>query len=707
MAEPEKHRMGALEAIEAMRQLCAALAADGARLLSHFTSLRPVLRLASLGRATALLIKIILAGAVLACLLMTSAILWALYQVPFDGWSRTDAPSILVEAANGEPLGRVGPLGDAVRRQDIPDHVVNAVLSIEDRRFYTHWGVDLSGIARALRANWRAGTIVEGGSTISQQLAKMQLVGAERNLKRKLREALLALWFDFRLGKDEILTRYLNSVYLGAGAHGMSAAARIYFDKELSQLTLAESAMMAGLIQAPSRYDPVRNLEAAHRRAAIVVDAMLNTGAVDKKAAARAKAEPAKLKLSPKAVLSESWFADWIAKHELPRTAVPVKRAMRVHTTLQQQLQQLAEEIVTDVLAHSGAALGVSQAALVAMRPDGSVVAMVGGRDYHQSQFNRAVDARRQPGSLFKLFVFYAALRSGYSAHDTIDASPIEVGRWRPKNYGGRRFGRMTLSRAFAQSVNSAAIRLGVTVGLDKVVAAARDLGLDTPLSRVPSMALGTSEVSLLDLTGVFASVRSGRKLKPWGITSFGVEGAGLRSLGAPSLPAEALAHYAELTQLLRDVVERGTGRAAALEDGSVVGKTGTSQDYRDAWFIGFSNALVVGVWVGNDDRAPMKGVTGGSLPAEIWKRFVIAATSKLDQLPEAVAANVAETASQVTPQIQCDQRACAAVYASFRPSDCTYRSRRGARKLCERGTRRSATSDSADRAATNRSWDR
>jgi penicillin-binding protein 1A len=335
--------------------------------------------------------------------------------------------------------------------------------------------------------------IVEGGSTITQQLAKMEIVGAERNMNRKLREAFIAIWLELRIEKDEILTRYLNTAYLGAGTYGMSAAARMYFDKSLAELTLPEAALLAGLLQAPSKYNPVRNLNAAHTRAARVIDAMLDAGVINAAAARKAKAEPAMLNLSPRTAQAGSWFADWIAKHEVPKMAGSVKRALRVRTTLQPELQRLAERIVGEALARPEEARGAGQAALVAMRPDGAVVAMVGGRDYDESQFNRAVDASRQPGSAFKLFVYYAALRKGYSAEDKIDASPIEIHGWRPENYGRHRFRRMTLPKAFAQSVNSAAVRLSETVGLDEVVVAARDLGLDAALTKVPSMALGTN----------------------------------------------------------------------------------------------------------------------------------------------------------------------------------------------------------------------
>jgi penicillin-binding protein 1A len=641
------------------------------------------------GRVVPALIRTTARALVVSALVLATAMLWALYYVPLEGRAGIDGPSLLVEAADGQPLGRVGALGDAVARQDFPDRLVQAVLSIEDRRFYSHWGIDLWGVGRAFHSNWTAGGIVEGGSTITQQLAKMQIVGPERSMQRKVREALTAVWMDFRLGKDEILTRYLNSVYLGAGAYGMSAAARMYFDKGLPDLTLAEAALLAGLIQAPSRYDPVRHLGAAQRRAAFVIDAMAETGAIDAKSARQAKAAPATLKPSARTAQAGSWFADWIAKHELPKLAGATKRAMRIRTTLRPELQQVAEKIVNETLDGVGAARGATQAALVAMRPDGSVVAMVGGRDYTDSQFNRAVDAKRQPGSAFKLFVYYAALRKGYALDATIDASPVEVGRWRPENADGRQYGDITLSEAFSQSVNSAAVRLSMKVGLDEVVAAARELGLEAPLAKVPSMALGTNEVSLIDITRAFASVRAGRpKFEPWGIAAFGAEGSGLRLLGPPKGPEEGLSYQQALTTLLQGVVEHGTGRGATLEGDSAAGKTGTSQDYRDAWFIGFNKALVVGVWVGNDDRTPMRGVTGGSLPVQIWKRFVAAATPLADRLNERAPASISTAIAQTAaspPGGTCDQTACATAYDSFRPSDCTYQPHAGSRRICEK----------------------
>lgn len=708
-----------------LSQLFAALAAErpdiSGRISGRIAPMRAML--SPLRRMIVPLIKVVVVATAVTFMVLAGAMLWVLYDTPLIARAPVQSPPLLVEAANGEPLGRVGQLGDALTRKDFPDVLVNAVVSIEDRRFFSHSGVDLRGVARAVFANWVAGGVVEGGSTITQQLAKMQVVGSERSFSRKFREAFTAVWTELRLDKDEILTRYLNTVYLGAGMQGMSAAARMYFDKSVGEVTLPEAALLAGLIQAPSRYNPVRDLDAAHQRASTVIDAMLDAGAIDKAAADKAKAEPAVLKLSPRTARAGSWYADWIAKYEVPKTAGAVQRALRVRTTLQPEVQKLAEQAIEETLADPEAARGASQAALVAMRPDGAVVAMVGGRNYEESQFNRAVDAMRQPGSTFKLFVYYAALRAGYGLDDRIDASPVEVAGWQPENYEGHQYGRMTLARAFAQSVNSAAVRLGSTVGLDKVVDAARDLGLDAPLNKVPAMALGTNEVSLLDITGAFASVRAARaKLEPWGIAAFGPEGKGLRELGPPAAATQELPYHRELTRLLEQVVESGTGRAAALDEGKVAGKTGTSQDYRDAWFIGFNQALVVGVWVGNDDRKPMAGVTGGSLPAQIWKRFVSGATPLVARSPEPALSQTAPVAAELTTAStgepapaaapQCDQRACASEYTSFRASDCTYQPVAGGpRRLCEKGNgtevtqalERGGASTTSTRAACDR----
>jgi penicillin-binding protein 1A len=629
--------------------------------------------------------------AVLGVLVFAGAMVWAVHDLPperpvADG----NAPSLILEASNGASLGRVGPLRmpDAART-DFPDLLVKAVISIEDRHFYTHWGVDPQGIARALNRNVAAGTIVEGGSTITQQLVKLRILGRERTFGRKMREALVAIWIDRHRTKDEILTEYLNSVYLGNGVYGRSAAARLYFDKGLSELTLPEAAMLAGLIRSPSRSNPVQNVDAARARAAKVIDAMRETGAIDGQAAEDAKANPATPNLSQAALRAGSWFADWIAG-EAAGVAGSDSVSMRLRTTVDPGLQQLAEQAVAGVLDGEGARRHASQAALVAMRRDGAVVAMVGGRDYQTSQFNRAVNAQRQPGSAFKLFVYFAALRNGLSPDDTVDARPLEIKGWEPENYAGRHYGRMPLSEAFAQSVNTAAVRLAQQVGLKQVIAAARDLGVTSPLPAVPSLPLGTADMNLLELTAAYGAVAAGKMpIKPWGISGLGVEGQSrLQSMGAPIVETRPLQQYrGPLIALLEGVVRNGTGRAAAL-DGFSAGKTGTAQDYRDAWFIGFNDDLIVGVWVGNDDHSPMNRVTGGSLPAAIWKQFMTAATHVVAReeppsearaekpAPEPRAAPLApspQQEAQTSAPRNCDYRACSRRYESFRASDCTY----------------------------------
>jgi membrane peptidoglycan carboxypeptidase len=479
--------------------------------------------------------------------------------------------------------------------------------------------------------------------------------------------------------------------------------------------------MLAGLIKAPSQYNPLRDLEGARARAAIVIDAMVANRAIDAQTAADAKARPATLHPTTEASLAGSWFADWVGREAVGVTG-SFTRSVRVRTTLDPRLQRLAEEVVNSALAGEGARAGASQAALVALRPDGAVLAMVGGRDYRSSQFNRAVEANRHPGSAFKLFVYLAALRKGLGPNDTIDAGPVEINGWEPENFGGREYGRVTLADAFARSMNTAAVRLAMDVGLDEVIRAARDLGIDARLPKVPSLALGAVEVSLLDLTGAFASVRAGRThVEPWGIAAFGPQGQPrLQTMGPPMVGSQqSLGRYQQpMIDLLRAVVERGTGKAAAL-NGFAAGKTGTSQNHRDAWFIGFNESLIVGVWVGNDDGTSMNGVVGGGLPASIWKRFMTQAPGLIAQ-GDARAANV--TADRAAPassqsqasqgsqaslttqassnepqQAQCDYQACAS-RRSFRASDCTYQPYSGPRQLCDMRARPSTPPEQVSR---------
>jgi penicillin-binding protein 1A len=629
-------------------------------------------------------------------------IAWALHDVSISSvLVSSSEPIIVLEAADGQELSRRGPLrGVPISREEVPAHLVDAVLAIEDRRFYNHQGIDPRGILRAFSRNLRAGEIREGGSTITQQLARNLIGEDERTIKRKIRETFLALLMESYLSKDEILTRYLNNIYLGAGVTGVSAAARVYFDKPVHELSLEESALLAGLIQAPSQLNPLRNLDAARKRAAVVLDAMVASGKLDEGAARAAQNRPAKLSIGQLPSTSGSWFADW-AYEEALRVSGSLDAArygaIRARTTLLPKLQAWAEKVVSAALQERGNASGVQQAALVAMQPDGAVVAMVGGRSYQDSQFNRAVQAMRQPGSTFKLFVYFAALRNGYSLEEAIEDTPFDINGWRPKNFDQRYHGTVSLTEAFARSLNVATARLAQEVGIDEVIAAARTLGIDAPLAATPSLALGSSEVNLLDLTGAYASVRAGvAPVEPWGI-------AGLSALdqqqsfasGRRVEPRQSLQPFHQpLIELLKAAVDHGTGRAAGLQT-FTAGKTGTTENHRDAWFVGFTADLIAGVWVGNDSNEPMNEVTGGNLPALIWRDFM-AGASRLQKLetPTAVADRTVAGSFEgefyeepMVAGVSCDYEACSRAYRSFRASDCSYQPYGGPRKLCRRGS--------------------
>ncbi len=617
---------------------------------------------------------------------VAGVLIWALKDVP---WREIAAgslkPIVVLETANGAPLVRQGPYqGPYATYDQFPPNLINAVLSIEDRRFMEHHGIDLQGIARALLRNIQAGSVVQGGSTITQQLIKLQYLDSDRTLKRKIQEFVIAFWLEWKLGKEEILTRYLNSAYLGAGATGMPAAARIYFNKDIRALNLPESAMLAGLLRAPSAWNPIDNFEGARQRTSVVLDTMVANEKISKDEAENARASFAKPRPTTPTPRSGSWFADWVSP-QASEIAGASPGSTTVRTTLVPRLQQIAERIVKNALDGEGKSVGASQAALIAMTPDGAVVAMVGGRDYRQSQFNRAVTAMRQPGSTFKLFVYYAALKAGLTLSDRILDAPIEIDGWAPENSGGGYRGWVTLAEAFARSLNAATVALAQEVGIDKVVAAARELGITAPLASTPSVALGTSEVNLLNLTSAYAAVHAGRApVTPWGIIDFKAAGQPKAfRVGSQSQPNVDLSMYqSDLIGLLQMVVERGTGREA--DPGAfAAGKTGTSQNNRDAWFVGFTEPLVAGVWVGNDDDTPMKGVTGGELPAHIWRQFMREAMT--EPAPETGPSSTGAIAGSDGAPLSCNITACSRTYRSFRPSDCTYQPYGGERRLCEK----------------------
>lgn len=526
---------------------------------------------------------------------------------------------VRVLAADGSLLAERGSTGRPfVPLDQISPWLIKAVIATEDRRFFEHPGVDPVGVARALWANLRAGGTVEGGSTISQQLAKNLYLTPERTLRRKLEEALLALWLEFRMSKEEILTLYLNRVYLGAGTYGVEAAAQRYFAKSARELTLAESALIAGLLKAPSRCAPTSDLQLARSRATTVLSLMAEQGLIDADALIAARARPAKL--APERVQLAGWFVDWVLEGLDWELGKP-RRDRVVRTTLDPALQQAAEAAVARLMPDGPR----PEVAVVVLDTSGAVRAMVGGRSYRTGPFNRAVNARRQPGSAFKPVVYLTALEQGRRPTSTVLDGPVRVRGWQPANHDGRYHGEVSLTQALALSMNSAAVRIGQEVGAARVVATARRLGVTSPLPEVASLPLGTGEVRLLELTAAYLPFASGGMRRPaWAVATAEESGTGVlyRHRATEALVIdEDLARQMDL--MLRAVVTEGTGRAAALPDRRVAGKTGTSQDSRDAWFVGYAGELVAGVWVGNDDGTPMRGIRGSNLPARLWAEVI------------------------------------------------------------------------------------
>src|SRR5215475_4516227 len=533
--------------------------------------------------------------------------------------------ALIVEAADGQVFASRGVFkGDKLSAQDIPANLSRAIIAIEDRHFYEHRGFYLPSILRAMVRNIRSGSAREGGSTITQQLARMTYLSPERTIRRKVQEAILALWMERRLGKEEILSRYLNTAYFGAGVYGVDAAAKRYFGKTAKELSLSEAAMLAGLVRAPSALAPTRYLEEARQRAALVLKAMVETGAVSREQAETARRQPVSLRVPPDNPPGTNYFVDVLGGDVKRLVGSAASTDLTVRSTLDLDLQGIAESVIARRFKAEGRAKRVSQAALVAMAPDGAILAMVGGRDYNESQFNRAVQAKRQPGSLFKVFVYLAAFQKGLDPQMTAVDRPVQIGNWAPENYGGRFRGQMTLRSAFAHSINSVAVQVADAIGIQAVIDTAHKLGVQSELPAVPSLALGAGEVTLLEMTRAFAAIAADAEgVEPYAIRAVRNGDRVLFTRQKSQLqPAGNPAARAAIHDLLASVVREGTGRAARI-NGPVEGKTGTSQNHKDAWFIGFTNDIVVGVWVGNDDNTPTRGVTGGDLPARIWNEFV------------------------------------------------------------------------------------
>ncbi|PWR20469.1 transglycosylase domain-containing protein [Zavarzinia compransoris] len=562
---------------------------------------------------------------------------WFAWDLP--SMSRLDEidrrPAVRLVSADGTVFATVGDLyGEAMALADYPDVLVKAVLAIEDRRFFDHGGFDPIGILRALYHNVVTGSVSQGGSTISQQTVKTIFLTPERSIRRKVQEAILTVQLERRLTKPQILSLYMNRVYLGSGAYGMDGAARRYFGHPARRMSLAEAAMLAGLMKAPSRYSPLADYEAAKARAAVVLDAMADAEFITADQAAAAKALPARLAARP--VSNDArYFVDWVVE-QVADFAGPEIGDITVYTTLDLRLQRAAEGALDAGLDGEGLRLDAGQGALVALAPDGAVRALVGGRDYGASPFNRAVRALRQPGSAFKLFVYLAALEAGFEPGTLVNDAPVDVAGYRPTNFEPGYAGEISLVNAFARSLNTVSVRLLVRVGARKVVAMAKRLGITSAIPANASIALGSAEVTPLELTGAYAVLANGgRRADPYAIREVRSADGDIvfrrDTGGGERLLSEQV--VGRMNRLLAAVIDYGSGKAARLGR-PAGGKTGTSQDYRNAWFVGITGQLVATVWIGNDDGTPMIKATGGGLPAQIWKAFMTEALTGTAALP-------------------------------------------------------------------------
>ena len=579
-------------------------------------------------RVTKFRTKHLAISAALALCVLIGFVVYCIATLPINGGLQAEATqsALTFEAAQGDVFAARGVFkGDKLTAADLPPHLAQAIVAIEDRRFYEHSGIDIRGILRAGWRNTQAGATREGASTITQQLARLMFLTPERTFRRKVQEAVLAVWLESQLRKEDILLRYLNTAYFGAGAYGVDAAARRYFGKKAGELSLAEDAMLAGLVRAPSQLAPTRNFGGAKERQELVLQAMVETKAITAAEAEAARAQPVKLRTPPETPPGSNYFVDMVTG-DVRRLLGSSSGDLTLRTTLNMELQRLAEGVIERRLEAEGPKKNVSQAALVALGRDGAVLAMVGGRDYESSQFNRATQAKRQAGSLFKLFVYLTALQKGYTPQSIVVDRPTQIGEWEPQNYSGGFRGSMTLRNAFVHSINTVAAQLGDEVGIPAIIDTAKRMGVQSTLPAVPSLALGSAEVTLLEMTRAFGSVAAGAQIEPYSVRSivgnsqqalYTKTGAGTEFTGQLGVSR------AMMIDLLQGVVSEGTGKAARVANVPVGGKTGTTQEYRDAWFIGFTPDIVVGVWVGNDDNTPMNRVVGGDLPAGIWHDFV------------------------------------------------------------------------------------
>lgn len=540
--------------------------------------------------------------------------------------ARTRQPSTTIIADNGNEIQTFGQVySEVVRSEELPQYVVDAIVSTEDRRFYSHFGFDIISFTRAMLTNIFAGRYAQGGSTITQQVAKNLFLTPNKTIKRKVQELLFAFWLEHKFSKEQILTLYLNRVYLGTGTYGIEAASQKYFQKSSRDLNLKEAAIIAGMLKAPSRYNPIASEQRAVDRAKVVLRNMVHTQAITEDDMIQAL----KMRLGPEKdykIAGAKHFADWVYS-ETNDFIGERDSDINVYTTLDQNIQQAAEKILRRYI-QNNAQRNVTDGAIVVLDKNGAIRAMVGGINYEKSQFNRATQALRQPGSAFKPFVYLTALQKGWEPDDKIEDLPISIGTWKPENYDRKYYGEVTLEDALAKSLNLATVNLAEQVSRPDIIRNARKMGISTPISNTPALSLGAFEVRVLDMAAAYAVLANGgRAVRPYAIKEiYTRDGYQIYMRQADEDHRIIKGKYVkEMTEMLEQVIEKGTGKSARLNI-VAAGKTGTTQDYRDAWFVGFAGDLTCAVWVGNDDNSPMKGIGGGSLPAKIWKEVMAAA---------------------------------------------------------------------------------
>ncbi len=587
-----------------------------------------------------------------------------------------DRGSVTLADRSGNVFAWRGDQLGVIQAEDASPYLVDAVVATEDRRFFRHFGLDPIGLARAMVINIRAGGTVQGGSSLTQQVAKLLFFDNERTLERKIKEIPAALALEAKFTKNEILTIYLNRAYLGAGATGFQAASERYFGKSAATVTPAEAAMLAGLLRAPSTFAPTNNLARAQNRAATIVNLMEQQGYITAEQAAEARRSPAVLSKAA-AARAGGDFADWVMSSAPGWLTRDTTEDITVLTTFDPEVQRAAEEALQYIFENKVKPGSKAQAAMVVMSPDGAVRAMIGGRDLDGAagQFNRATQAKRQTGSLFKTFVYGAALQAGASPYDMVLDAPLTInvpgsGPWSPKNYTRNFKGEITLTEAFKESINTSAVRVSEATGRARVKALAEDLGVASPIADGPALALGSSEATLLEMTGAYAGIlNSGMRSIPYGMRELRMKSDGTKLLGGDrEAPVRVLDDRAsgELIWMMAQVIDSGTGGRARLDGRPAAGKTGTTSAARDAWFIGFTADYVTGVWMGYDDNTPLTGVTGGGLPAELWHEAMVRIGQDLPvrplpmraperpvQQPAVAGVNPAEVAGSVGDAVQ------------------------------------------------------